>query len=139
MNCIWFDVYHKPTNSFSYLHFKSCDPLPTKSDIELSLARRIVQFVTDNKTNQLQELKGHLLKRNHSEKVIDYSFKKLFQPRKDKNNDKNVITFTRTYSPKHQFSLSQYKNCIKNTTNRELQKVFNDKKKYSVLHDNQRN
>ena len=137
-NKLHFDVYHKPTNSFSYLHYKSCHPPHTKNNIALSLARRIVRIVTDNTNNRLQELKGHLLKRKHPEKIIDYSFTKLFQPRKHENNDKNVITFTRTYNPNHQFSFNKFKNCIKNTTNRELQKAFNDKK-YSLLHDNQRN
>ena len=53
---------------------------------------------------------------------------KLFQTRKRENNDKNVITFTRNYNPNHQFSFNNFKNCIKNTANRELQKAFNDKK-----------
>ena len=53
---------------------------------------------------------------------------KLFQLRKHENNDKNCITFTRTYNPNHQFSFNNFKSCIKNTTNRELQKAFNEKK-----------
>ena len=48
-----FDVYHKPANSFSYLHYKSCHSLYTKSNIALSLARRIVRIVTDNTNNRL--------------------------------------------------------------------------------------
>ena len=50
-NKLHFDVYHKPTNSFSYLHYKSCHPPHTKNNIALSLARRIVRIVTDNKDN----------------------------------------------------------------------------------------
>ena len=65
-------------------------------------------------------------------------FTKLFKPRKDEQNDKNVITFARTYNPNHQFSFNKFKNCIKNTTNKYLQKAFNNKK-YSLLHHNQRN
>ena len=57
-NKLHFDVYHKPTNSFSYLHYKSCHPPHTKNDIALSLARRIVQIVTDNTNNRLQELRS---------------------------------------------------------------------------------
>ena len=56
---------------------------------------------------------------------------------KHENNDKNVITFNRPYNPNHQFSFRKFKNCIKNTTNQELQKAFNDNK-YSMLNDNQR-
>ena len=77
-NKLHFDIYHKPTNSFSYLYYKSCHPPHTKNDITLSLARRIVRIVNDNKNNQLQELKGHLLKRKHWQQIIYYSFTKLF-------------------------------------------------------------
>ena len=56
-NKLHFDVYHQPTNSFSYLHFKSCHPPHTKNNIALSLARRFVWIVTENTNNRLQELK----------------------------------------------------------------------------------
>ena len=103
-NKLHFDVYHKPTNSFSYLHYKSCHPPHTKNNIALSLARRVVRIVTDYTNNRFRELKGHLLKRKHAEKIIENFFTKLFQTRKHENNDKNVITFTRTYNPNHQSS-----------------------------------
>ena len=45
-NKLHFDVYHKPTNNL-----KSCHPPHTKSNIALSLARRIVRIVTDNNNN----------------------------------------------------------------------------------------
>ena len=67
-NKLHYDVYHKPKKSFSFLHYKSCHPLNTKNNIALSLARRILRIVIDNKKNQLQELKDHLLKRKHPEK-----------------------------------------------------------------------
>ena len=60
-----------------------------------------MQIVTDNKDNRLQELKDHLLKRKHCEKIFDYSFTKSFQPRKHENNDKNIVNFTRTFNPNH--------------------------------------
>ena len=137
-NKLHFDVYHKPTNSFSYLHYKSCHPPHTKNNIALSLARRIVRIVTDNTNNRLQELKGHLLKRKHPEKIIDYSFTKLFQPRKHENNDKNVITFTRTYNPNHQFSFNKFKIALKTLKIENFKKHLMIKK-YSLLHNNQRN
>ena len=133
-----FNVYHNPANSFSYLHYKICHPPHLKNNIALSLARRIVQIVTDDTNNRLQVLKGHLLKGKHPEKIIGYSFTKLFQPRKHENNGKNVITFTRTYNPNHQFSFNKFNNNIKFTTNRELQKHLKIKK-YSSLQENQKN
>ena len=75
-NKLHFNVYHNPTNSFSYLHYKTCHPPHTKNNIALSLAWHIVQIVTDNRNNRLQELKGHLLNRKHPEKIIDYYFTK---------------------------------------------------------------
>ena len=38
-NQLHFDIYHKPTNSFSYLKYNSCHPSHTKNNILLSLAR----------------------------------------------------------------------------------------------------
>ena len=32
-NKLHFNVYHKPTNSFSYFHYKSCHPPHTKNNI----------------------------------------------------------------------------------------------------------
>ena len=77
-NKLHFNVYHKPTNSFSYLPYKSCHPPHTKNNIALLLARRIVRIVTDNANNRLQELKGHLLQIKHPEKIIDTPSKKFF-------------------------------------------------------------
>ena len=108
-----------------------------KNNIELSLARCIVRIVSDSKNNRLQELKDYLLNRKHPEKIVDYSFVKFIQPRKYESNDENIITFTRTYNPNCQFSFNKFKNCIRDTANRELEKAFNDKK-YSLLNDNQR-
>ena len=36
-NQILFDIYHKPTHSFSYLHNKSCHPRHTRDNMALSL------------------------------------------------------------------------------------------------------
>ena len=80
-----------------------------------------LQFIFEELTKNINFLSINL-------KIIDYSFTKLFQPRKHEDNDKNVITFTITYNPNHQFSFNKSKNCIKKTTNRELQKAFNDQK-----------
>ena len=136
-NKLHFDVYHKPKHSSSYLHYKSCHPPHTKNNIALSLARRIVRIVTDNTYKRLQELKGHFLKRKHPEKIIDYSFTKLF-PREHKKNGKNIITFTRTYNPNHQFSFNKFKNCIKKLQIENFKKHLMIKK-YYLLHDKQRN
>ena len=75
-NHLHFDIYHKPTNSFSYLKYNSYHPSHTKNNTSSSLARCIIRIVTDNRNYRLEELRQNLLKRNHSEKIINYSFKK---------------------------------------------------------------
>ena len=56
-NQLYFDIYHKPTNSFSYLKYNSCHPSQTKSNISLSLARRIIRIVTENRDYRLEEIR----------------------------------------------------------------------------------
>lgn len=72
----------------------------------------------NHKHNLLHDLKNCLLRKKTPSKNNDYSFTKLFQPGKHENNNKNVITLTRTYNPNIQFSFNQIKKCIKNTANR---------------------
>ena len=86
-NQLHFDIYHKPTNSFSYLKCNSYHPSHTKNNISLSLARHIIRIVTDNRDNRLEELRQNLLKRNHPEKIINYSFTKSFQPKNNKEEN----------------------------------------------------
>ena len=47
----------------------------------MSLAKRINSIVTNNRKNQLKELKEHLLDKKHPQHIIDYSFTKIFQPK----------------------------------------------------------
>ena len=79
-NNLVFDIHYKPTKSFNYLTYTSCHPPHTKNNISLSLAKRIVSIVTNNRENRLKELKEHLLDRKHPQYIIDYSFTKIFQP-----------------------------------------------------------
>ena len=92
-NQLHFDIYHRPTNSFSYLKHNSCHPSHTKNKISLSLVRRIIRIVTDNRDYRLEELRQNLLKRNHPEKIINYSFTKSFQPKNNKEENTEIIYF----------------------------------------------
>ena len=80
-----FDIYFKQTNSFNYLTYSSCHPSHTKNNITLSLAKRIINIVTNNREKRLSELKKHPVARNHPPEAIDYTFIKCFQPKLDKN------------------------------------------------------
>ena len=127
-NQFHFDIYHKPTNSFSYLKYNSCHPSHTKNNISLSLAKRIIRIVTDNRDYRLEELRQNLLKRNHPEKIINYSFTKSSQPKNNKEENKEIITFTRTYNPNHNFNYNRFNNCLNNINNRKLRETFSNKK-----------
>ena len=50
-NSLAFDIHYKPTNSFNYLTYTGCHPPHTKKNILLSLAKRIVSIVTNNREN----------------------------------------------------------------------------------------
>ena len=64
-NELAFDIYYKPTNSFTYLKFTSCHPGHTRNNISLSLGRKIVRIVSSNRDKRLDELKEHLILRKH--------------------------------------------------------------------------
>ena len=121
-NNLIFDIHYKPSNSFNYLTHTSFYPSHTKNNILLSLAKRLVSIVTNNRENQLKELKEHLLGRNHPQDIIDYSFTKIFQP-KFQTEYNDSITFIRTYNPNHNINLKNFHNCqdkIKKTENLKL-------------------
>ena len=128
------DVYHKPTNSFSYLHYKSCHPPHTKNNIALSLTRRIVRIVTDNTNNRLQELKDHLLKR-----------KQLITPSQNYFNLGNTKKMAKMLLPSLELTIriinflsTSLKIALKTLQIENFKKHLMIKK-YSLLHKNQRN
>ena len=86
-NTLAFHIYYKPTNSFNYLTYSSCHSSHTKNNIALSLAKRIMNIVTENKEKRLCGLKKLFIERNHSPEIIDYSFTKCFEPNLGKNKD----------------------------------------------------
>ena len=60
-----FDIYFKPTNSFSWLTYSGCHLSHTKNNIALALAKPIINIVTNNREKKLTVLKKHLIERNH--------------------------------------------------------------------------
>ena len=85
-------------------------------------------IVTDNRDYRLEELIQNLLKRNHPEKIINYSFTKSFQAKNNKEENKETITYTRTYNPNHNFNYNRFNNCLININNRKLRETFSNKK-----------
>ena len=122
-----FDIHCIPTNSFNYLTFTSCHLLHTKNNISLSLAKRLISIVTNNRENRLKELKEHLLDRKHPQHIIDYRFTKIFQPRfQTENNDS--ITFIRTYNPKHNINFKKFHSCLDKIKSKEFKTCLQKKK-----------
>ena len=107
-NTLVFDICYKPTNSFNYLTYSSCHPSQTKNNISLSLAKRIINIVTDNREKRLSELKNHLTERNHPPETVDYTFTKCLQPKLDKNKELEKIVFTRTFNPNHVINSNKF-------------------------------
>ena len=92
------------------------------------MARRIIRIFTDNRDYRLEELRQNLLRRNHPQKIINYSFTKSFQPKNNKKENIEIITFSRAYNPNHNFNYNRFNNCLNNINNRELREPFSNKK-----------
>ena len=128
-NIINFDIYHKPTNSFTYLRFDSCHPKHTLNNISYSLAKRIIQIVTTNKDTNIAKLKVDLINRGHPINIINQSLSNIFSPHdRTSNNEEELITFVHTHNPNHSFQRKKITNCLNNIQDRQLNNVFKNKK-----------
>ena len=119
-----FDIYGKPTNSFNYLTHANCHSPHTKNIILLSLAKRVVIIVTNNRENRLKELKEHLFDRKHQQHIIHCSFKKIFQPKFQTENNNN-ITFVKTQNLNHIY-LKTFHCCLDRIKTNNLKAVFKE-------------
>ena len=89
---------------------------------------RIIIIVTDNRDYRLEELRQNLLKRNHTEEIINYSFTKSVQSKNNKEENKEIITCTRKYNRNHNSNYNRFNNCLNNINNREFRETFSNKK-----------
>lgn len=123
-NQINFDIYHKPTNSFSYLHYKSCHPRHTKDNIALSLGRRIIKIVTKNIKQRLNQLSNHLILREHPVDSVSKTLTRLYSPENNPNSDKENLIFIHTYNPNTLFKKSIISNVFKNLKDEKMISAF---------------
>ena len=98
------DIYHKPTDTFQYLHYYSCHPRHTKNNIPFNLARRVCTIVSDSvrKQQRLLELKDRLIQRNYPDTLVDSSIilkaeniprgELLKQPKRDESWQHNDLS-----------------------------------------------
>ena len=124
-----FDIYHKPTHSFSYLHYRSCHPRHTKNNTALSLGQRIIRIVSDNKETYLNKLKSCLIQRGHPEEVLNFTMSKLFSPTvKNQDESIDIVTFIHTYNPNVKFNKNIINERLNNFSDRSLKDTFLNKK-----------
>ena len=112
-NTLVFDIYYKLTNSFNYLNYNSCHPSHTKNNIALSLAKRIINIVTDNREKRLSKLKNTFLK----------EITKIRQ----KQGFRKKTFFTRTFNPNHVISLNKLTLSLENIRSNGLKQCFQNK------------
>ena len=105
--------------SIAHSTYSSCYASHTKNNIALSLAKQIINIGTDNRETRLSELKKHLLERNPSPEIIDYTFIECFQPKVDKSKYLEKIMFTRTFNPNHVINLNNFTDSLENIRSNE--------------------
>ena len=103
------DIFYKPTDTHSYLHFNSCHKKHIKLNIPYNLARRICTIVNncELKEVRLKELECFLFNRNYPLNIIKQGIKKALnipvqQLRNNStshNNKDNILTFVKTHNP----------------------------------------
>ena len=64
-NQLQFDVHYKPPNAFGYLKYTSSNLAHTQKNIAISLAKRIIRIVSENRSSRIEELCHHLMHRDH--------------------------------------------------------------------------
>ena len=105
--------------SIAHSTYSSCYASHTNNNIALSLAKQIINIGTDNRETRLSELKKHLLERNPSPEIIDYTFIECFQPKVDKSKYLEKIMFTRTFNPNHVINLNKLTHSLENIKSNE--------------------
>ena len=120
------DLHRKLTDSFSFLNYHSCHPNHTRENIGLSLAKRIVQIVSNDRGLRLDELKRYLIMKDHPVSSINFSFSKVFQPQI--KEDVKVIVFTSTFNPCHSYNTRYITHALDNLRSTQMKEAFNNYK-----------
>ena len=126
-NKLLIDIYYKPTDSHNYLNYGSCHPLHTKDNIALSLAKRIVRIVSDNRELALNKLKMHLTKQGHPTEKNLHAFSRTFQPREERA--KASLVFTSTYNPNHSYDHNCINDLVTNIRTPDMRKALGNNTK----------
>lgn len=108
-NTIETDIYHKETDSFNYVPYKSNHPRKTKNNIPYTLARRVQMLVSNPNTRQRRflEMEETLLQKDYPKGVIGDAITKakgidrtiLLQDKGKDKNDTDDLVFITTFNP----------------------------------------
>ena len=126
LNKIIFDIYYKPTNAFTYLKYNSCHPRHTIENLASSLARRLIQIVSENREQRLGELEERLVARGHPRGKVVESMGNTWVPMREPRPGEPIV-FTSTHSPRLVLDKSLMRNSISKLDTREMKNAFQDK------------
>ena len=118
------DVYRKPTDSFNYLHCSSCHPRPTRDNIALSLAKRIVKISSHNRDVRLDELMQNLIARGHPRDRILEKFGEVFSPSMRPKLEEDTMVFTMTHNPSIGYPKGKIKTVLQDIQGDTMKRVF---------------
>ena len=118
------DVYRKPTDSFNYLHYSSCHPRPTRDNIALSLAKRIVKISSHNRDVRLDELMQNLMARGHPRDRILEKFGEVFSPSMRPKLEEETMVFTMTHNPSIGYPKSKIRTILQDIQGDTMKRVF---------------
>ena len=128
------DMYHKPTDTKQYLHFKSCHPRAMKMNIPYSLARRVCTIVSDTnlRTLRLQQLSHNLQARHYPKSVIIQGIEKaqkldietLRTPKETTPQTLDTIAFVSTHNPNNANIFQTTKDSLKILENSQKGKLL---------------
>ena len=118
------DVYRKPTDSFNYLHYSSCHPGPTRDNIALSLAKRIVKISSHNRDVRLDELMQNLIARGHPRERILEKFGEVFSPKRQSEPDEDTMVFTINHNPSIGYPKGKIKAVLQDIQGDTMKRVF---------------
>ena len=118
------DIYRKPTDSCNYLNYSSCHPRHTRDNIALSLAKRIVRIVSEDRDKRLRELHNHLIARDYPASSISYS--RVFSPKREQSE--KFVVFTSTFNPCLVFDKNVIRSCLDNLKTPDMKQVFDQTK-----------
>ena len=95
----------------------------TTHKVLLSLAKRLLRLITNNKENQLKELKEHVFDTQHPRHIVDDSFTKYFN-QSFKLKVMITLLLLELHSLNHNFDFRNFHSCLDKIKNKELKNLL---------------